>query len=221
MSQTRPRVRLPRSQRRAQLLRAAQDLFVEQGYHATVMDQIAERAGVSKPVLYQHFPGKLELYLAILDHHNTELVRSVSEAATSEPVNKMKVAAAVDAYFAFVEADGAAFKLVFESDLTNDPLVRDRVNSAERQLATVVTDIIAEDTDLPRASAELLGFALSTMAHASARNWLVHENPLPRQEAAALITQLAWRGIRAFPRAGEAPREGGGPDEQPGSAPIA
>lgn len=221
MSETRPRVRLPRSERRAQLLRAAQDLFVEQGYHATVMDQIAERAGVSKPVLYQHFPGKLELYLAVLDHHNAELVRSVTAAATSQQDNKLRVAAAVDAYFAFVEADGAAFKLVFESDLTNDPLVRDRVTSAERQLATVVTDIIAEDTDLPRASAELLGFALSTMAHTSARSWLVYENPLPRREAAALISQLAWRGIRAFPRAGEAPRDGGPEEQATGSAPIA
>ena len=59
--------RLPRSARRKQLLEAAQEVFVAQGYHAAAMDDIAERAGVSKPVLYQHFPGKLELYLALLD----------------------------------------------------------------------------------------------------------------------------------------------------------
>jgi AcrR family transcriptional regulator len=60
-------VRLPRSARRAQLLEAAQEVFVESGYHAAAMDEIADRAGVSKPVLYQHFPGKLDLYLALLD----------------------------------------------------------------------------------------------------------------------------------------------------------
>ena len=59
--------RLPRPARRGQLLGAAQEVFVAQGYHAAAMDEIAERAGVSKPVLYQHFPGKLELYLALLD----------------------------------------------------------------------------------------------------------------------------------------------------------
>ena len=59
--------RLPRSARRKQLLAAAQEVFVANGYHAAAMDDIAERAGVSKPVLYQHFPGKLELYLALLD----------------------------------------------------------------------------------------------------------------------------------------------------------
>ena len=59
--------RLPRPARRLQLLGAARDVFVANGYHAAAMDEIAERAGVSKPVLYQHFPGKLELYLALLD----------------------------------------------------------------------------------------------------------------------------------------------------------
>ena len=55
------------SARRRQLLAAAQEVFVANGYHAAAMDDIAERAGVSKPVLYQHFPGKLELYLALID----------------------------------------------------------------------------------------------------------------------------------------------------------
>src|SRR5690349_24954343 len=64
--------RLPRSARRMQLLQAAQDVFVAQGFHAAAMDDIADRAGVSKPVLYQHFPGKRELYLALLEQHVDE-----------------------------------------------------------------------------------------------------------------------------------------------------
>ena len=68
VDEVRPRGgRLPRRERRAQLLSSALEVFVAQGYHAAAMDDIAERAGVSKPVLYQHFPGKLELYLALLD----------------------------------------------------------------------------------------------------------------------------------------------------------
>jgi len=54
-----------------QLLQAAQDVFVAQGFHAAAMDDIADRAGVSKPVLYQHFPGKRELYLALLSSTST------------------------------------------------------------------------------------------------------------------------------------------------------
>ena len=72
--------RLPRSARRKQLLAAAQEVFVANGYHAAAMDDIAERAGVSKPVLYQHFPGKLELYLALLDTQAEMLGRAVQDA---------------------------------------------------------------------------------------------------------------------------------------------
>jgi AcrR family transcriptional regulator len=63
------RSRLPRDERRAQLLSAALESFTASGYHAASMDEIAERANVSKPVLYQHFPSKLDLYLAVLDLH--------------------------------------------------------------------------------------------------------------------------------------------------------
>ena len=71
--------RLPRSARRKQLLEAAQEVFVAQGYHAAAMDDIAERAGVSKPVLYQHFPGKLDLYLALLDNACDQVIGGVRE----------------------------------------------------------------------------------------------------------------------------------------------
>ena len=74
------RGRLSRSARRAQLLVAARDVFAAQGYHAAAMDDIAERAGVSKPVLYQHFPGKLELYQALLTTYADELVGQVEAA---------------------------------------------------------------------------------------------------------------------------------------------
>src|SRR5689334_25393627 len=80
-SETRPRsTRLPRHERRRQLLDAALEVFVSQGYHAAAMDEIADRAGVSKPVLYQHFPGKLELYLALLDESTGSLVDTMREA---------------------------------------------------------------------------------------------------------------------------------------------
>ena len=88
----RPRgTRLPRRARRNQLLGAAQEVFVAQGYHAAAMDDIAERAGVSKPVLYQHFPGKLDLYLALLDQHCESLIQSVRTALASTTDNKQRV----------------------------------------------------------------------------------------------------------------------------------
>src|SRR6185295_15563585 len=88
-------VRLPRTERRAQLLAAAQEVFAANGYHAAAMDDIAERAGVSKPVLYQHFPGKLDLYIALLESHVDTLVSTVQQALASTTDNKQRVRNAV------------------------------------------------------------------------------------------------------------------------------
>src|SRR6476659_8780117 len=91
--------RMPGSARRKQLLAAAQEVFVANGYHAAAMDDIAERAGVSKPVLYQHFPGKLELYLALLDTQADALAGAVVAALATTSDNKQRVAATMDAFF--------------------------------------------------------------------------------------------------------------------------
>ncbi|WP_306303461.1 TetR/AcrR family transcriptional regulator [Streptomyces sp. TP-A0874] len=204
-TEARPRgTRLPRRARRNQLLGAAQEVFVAQGYHAAAMDDIAERAGVSKPVLYQHFPGKLDLYLALLDQHCESLLQAVRAALASTTDNKQRVAATMDAYFAYVEDEGGAFRLVFESDLTNEPAVRERVDKVSLDCAKEVSQVIAEDTNLPGDQAMLLAMGLTGMAHITARYWLGSGQKLPRDAAAKLVASLSWRGIAGFPLHGAA-----------------
>ncbi|TYK49127.1 TetR/AcrR family transcriptional regulator [Actinomadura decatromicini] len=198
----RPRgTRLPRLARRRQLLGAAQEVFVAQGYHAAAMDEIAERAGVSKPVLYQHFPGKLELYLALLDEHAEALVNTVREALESTTDNKLRVQASIGAFYDFVAGDGEAYRLVFESDLRNVAPVRARVDRANQQCAEMIAQVIAEDTDAPNDEAHLLGMGLVGMAEVSARYWLSQQRAVPKDTAEKIIARLAWRGISGFPRA--------------------
>ncbi|MCC5035399.1 TetR/AcrR family transcriptional regulator [Streptomyces sp. WAC 00631] len=199
-TEARPRgTRLPRRARRNQLLGAAQEVFVAQGYHAAAMDDIAERAGVSKPVLYQHFPGKLDLYLALLDQHCDALLDSVRTALASTSDNKLRVEATIDAYFAYVENKGGAFRLVFESDLTNEPAVAERVERVSLESAKAVSEVIAEDTDLPSEEAMLLAVGMCGMAQITARYWLGSGQQVPRDAAAKLISSLSWRGIAGFP----------------------
>ncbi len=93
---------MPRRERRAQLLESALGVFVAQGYHAAAMDDIAERAGVSKPVLYQHFPGKLDLYLALLDVSCDAIIDNCRRALESTQDNKQRVAAAIDVFYEYV-----------------------------------------------------------------------------------------------------------------------
>ncbi|MBT8227832.1 MAG: TetR/AcrR family transcriptional regulator [Dactylosporangium sp.] len=195
--------RLPRSARRKQLLAAAQAVFVAQGYHATAMDDIAECAGVSKPVLYQHFPGKLDLYLALLDTHCDALVLKVQAAMGATMVNSERISGAIRAYFEFVGHEGEAFRLVFESDLRNEAAVRVRVERMEYECIEAVTDTIMADTGVSRESAELLAAGLVGAASASARFWLSGGRRVSKDLAERLLSALAWRGIGAFPLHGE------------------
>jgi len=197
----RPRgTRLPRMARRRQLLGAAQEVFVAQGYHAAAMDEIAERAGVSKPVLYQHFPGKLELYLALLDEHAESLVTTVRDALASTTDNKTRVQASMAAFFDFVSGDGEAYRLVFESDLRNVAQVRARVERANQKCAEMIAKVIQEDTQAPVDEAYLLGMGLVGMAEVSARYWLSQQKAITKETAENVIARLAWRGISGFPR---------------------
>lgn len=191
--------RLPRSARRKQLLAAAQDVFVAQGYHAAAMDDIAERAGVSKPVLYQHFPGKLELYLALLDTHCDAFAEQIREAMSRTTDNAERVRGAMHAYFDFVSHESEAFRLVFESDLRNEPGVRVRVDRMERVAVEAITETIMADTGVSRARAEMLAAGLCGAAQVAARFWLAGGREVSQEEAEQLITTLAWRGIGGFP----------------------
>jgi AcrR family transcriptional regulator len=196
--------RLPRPARRRQLLGAAQEVFVAQGYHAAAMDEIAERAGVSKPVLYQHFPGKLDLYLALLDESADELVGIVREALSSTTDNKQRVPATFQAFFDFVSSSGEAFRLVFESDLSNEPAVRERLDRTMRDCAEMISQFISEDAGLQDDEARLLGMALVGMAQVSSRYWLSTDKAIPKDAAEQLLARLAWRGISGWPRTADA-----------------
>ena len=201
-STARPRgTRLPRLARRRQLLDAAMEVFVARGYHAAAMDEIADRAGVSKPVLYQHFPGKLELYLALLDQSVDELVETVRNALRSTTENKQRVAATFSAYFEYVESEGQAYRLVFESDLSNEAAVRDRLERGQRECADMISPMIRQDAGLDDAEAHLVSVAMVGLAQVTARYWLsTTREHIPRETAEQLVARLAWRGISGWPR---------------------
>ena len=192
--------RLPRSARRTQLLAAARDVFVQRGYHAAAMDEIAERAGVSKPVLYQHFPGKLELYLALLDASAEELERRIRDALRSTEDNKQRVAASIAAYFDYVDSDRSAYRLVLESDLRREAAVRERVERNMTTIVDAIADVIAKETGAPAEEARLLAVALVGISEVSARHWLTNPGLVDKDQAVRLLAALAWRGIGGFPR---------------------
>jgi AcrR family transcriptional regulator len=192
--------RLPRDERRAQLLVAALEVFTAAGYHSAAMDEIADRANVSKPVLYQHFPSKLDLYLAVLDLHIDSLVFAIQKAIASNRENSSRVAATVEAYFGFIDSEGEAFRLLFESDMNLEPQVRVRLNRMAYDCATAVSAVISIDTGLGKEESMMLAVGIIGTVQTTARHWLDRDGKIDRLRATELVMNLIWRGISGFPK---------------------
>jgi AcrR family transcriptional regulator len=192
--------RLPRDERRAQLLSAALEVFTAAGYHSAAMDEIADRAKVSKPVLYQHFPSKLELYLAVLDLHIDSLVFAIQKAIAEHRDNADRVKATVEAYFGFIDSEGEAFRLLFESDMSLEPQVRERLNRMTYECAAAVSAVISIDTGLAKEESMMLAVGLIGIVQTTARHWLDRDGKIDRTRATELVMNLIWRGISGFPK---------------------
>jgi AcrR family transcriptional regulator len=164
------------------------------------MDDIADVAGVSKPVLYQHFPSKLDLYLALLDQSCDRLVEVVEDALASTEENADRVIATVAAFYEFVSSTSGDFRFIFESDLTGDGAVQQRLAQVNSEISDAIAEVIAEDTSLPRQQAKLLAVCLVGIAQVSARYWISGgRSTVTLDEAKQLVSNLAWRGISSFP----------------------
>jgi AcrR family transcriptional regulator len=192
--------RLPRDERRAQLLTAALEVFTVAGYHSAAMDEIADRAKVSKPVLYQHFPSKLDLYLAVLDLHIDSLVFAIQKAIAANRENSARVAATVEAYFGFIDSEGEAFRLLFESDMSVEPQVRERLNRMTYDCAAAISAVISIDTGLGKEESMMLAVGIIGTVQTSARHWLDRDGKIDRLRATELVMNLIWRGISGFPK---------------------
>jgi AcrR family transcriptional regulator len=188
-------MRLPADQRRQQLLEVAREIFSERGFHATSMDEIALAAGVTKPVLYQHFPSKRGLYVELLEDTRGMLLRELERATTHASTGRERVEEGFAAYFRFVVANRSAWRLLFGASMRSDPEFAKIVESTIAAAVDVVSTLI----DIP-ASAEkrlVLANALVGMAESVSRR-AVHD-PDAEDDAARLarwVAELAWFGLR-------------------------
>jgi hypothetical protein len=124
-------------------------------------------------------------------------------ALESTEDNKLRVAATMHVFYDYVANAQGAFRLVFESDLTNESAVRERVDRVTRECAEAIAKVIHEDTGLSDEQSRLLSVSLVGMAQVSARFWLDTDGDIEQRDAASLVASLAWRGIRGFPRTDE------------------
>lgn len=193
--------RLPREERRDQLVATASEVFVDRGYHATGMDEIADRAGVSKPVLYQHFSSKLDLFLAVLQQHVDILVSGVRQALRTTTDNRQRLRAAVQAFFDFIEHDSQGYRLIFENDYVNEPQVAAQVKVATEACTDAVFDLISRDSGLEAHRARMIAVGLVAISVDCARYWLDADRPVSKEDAVDGTVQFAWGGLSHVPLA--------------------
>jgi AcrR family transcriptional regulator len=183
-------------ERRAQLLEVARKVFGRDGYHAVSMEAVAREAGVTKPILYDHFPSKKELYLALLDTDLEALHHNVRAALDSPIGNRERIRASFQAYFDFVDEQGAGFRLLMQETVGADPAFRERVEAVRDQILREVEDLIARESRgiLDREHAETVALGLIGMVETVAQRDPGAPRP-QRQAAIDTLVRLAWRGI--------------------------
>jgi AcrR family transcriptional regulator len=190
---------LAKLDRRKLLLASANEVFAETGFHKSSMEEIADRAGVSKPVLYQHFPSKLELYLTVLDTHVEELMLRIRQALRSSTDNHARLIAAVRAFFDIVDDNAQGYRLLFSTDLIL-PEVHGRVQKATDACVDAVFDLVRQDSGLDLPQARIIAVSLVGLSQISAKHWQDNNQQISKEEAIATTVALAWGGLSRVPK---------------------
>jgi len=188
--------RLPAPRRRRQLLDVATDVFGESGYHQASMDAVAEAAGVTKPVLYQHFASKRELYLELLDDVGTRLIDAVVAATRAADDPHHQVEAGFRAYFGFVAGHASAFRLLFGGARQPDEECAAVAERVEQVMADIIAGLI--DVDLDPEHRRLLGHAVVGLAEGTSREWARQDMAPDPGRLARWIADAAWSGLRGL-----------------------
>lgn len=192
-------MRLPARERRSQLLDVALEVFGEHGYHGASMNQVAIAAGVTKPVLYQHFRSKRELYRELLDDVGHRLETVIIEATTGAPSRRAQVTSGITSYFRFVADEGQAFQLLFAGETRLDEEFSATVRRVENTIADAVAELI-EIPGLDDRARRLLAHGIVGLAEGTGRYWLESGMPTPPDEQAAQVSDLVWTGVRGLTR---------------------
>ncbi len=204
-------VRLCASERREMLIDAAILTFSEKGYYATTMEEVAVAAGVTKPVIYQHFDSKRDLYEAILKRVKSDLVAALNTSNTTSNSKKERFESGFEAYFKFVYENRPAFEIMFSSSPRKDPGFREIVDSIDSHVASSISMEI--DASLDETHRHLIATGVIALAEGIARRYLREHSPeldangnlVSFKESLALLwakrmSALIWNGLESYQR---------------------
>jgi len=188
-------VRLGAAERRKQLLIAARETFGTKGFTATSMNDVAVAAGVTKPVLYQHFESKQQLFLEVLTHAGNQLIESISDAVVEASGGRDKLERAFDAYVHFFGDTPTNYQVIYGEGVRTEP----EFAHTHAALIESFNHFTAEHIDIDSLDEELRLLAATAVAgqmEAIVGQWLRSGKEKSAKEISALASSLAWRGLR-------------------------
>jgi len=190
--------RLSAPARREQLLDVALEVFAGAGYHGTSMNDVADAAGVTKPVLYQHFESKRELYQALLDEVGARLLGAISAATSGTVDGREQTELGFRAYFRWVAEDHDAFQLLYGGGSRRDEEFSRAVRRVTAEAAAAIAPLIAADIDDEHRLT--LAHALVGLAEGASRRLVERGEAFDPDVLARQVSDLAWAGLRAVRR---------------------
>jgi len=193
---TRTRRRMRAAERRAQLLEVARKVFGRHGFHTVTMDSVAKEAGVTKPILYDHFPSKRDLYLALLEADLANLRERLHDALDRSAGNRERIRGSFQAYFDFVDEHAEGFRLLMQEATGPERQFREMVGQLRSEIMGRVTEIIVRESkgSIDRSEAEIVALGLIGMVEFTAQRNPGAKKP-ERRRAVDTLVKLAWKGI--------------------------
>src|ERR1700712_98420 len=187
--------RLPAPARREQILDVAVQVFARNGFHGTSMNDVAEAAGVTKPVLCQHFDSKQELYLALLAEVGNRLLTSITKATAGATNGREMTDLGFRAYFRFVAEDHDAFLLLYGTGASRNEEATAAVRVLTAEAAKAISPLIAVDVDpLHR---RVLAQGLVGMAESVSRYVVELGDDFDPDTMGKYVADLAGAGLRS------------------------
>ena len=190
--------RLPAAERREQLLAVALAVFADKGFHGASMNDVADAAGVTKPVLYQHFESKRELYLALIDEAGERLNQLIVAAASNASDPHEKVSRGVQAYFRWVAEDRESFVLLFGDGGRRDEEFTEAVRLIEARIATAIAPMIRAEIDAEHQTT--LAHGIIGIAESTSRRLVQAGHSFDPDTVAHQVAEMLWGGLRAVHR---------------------
>jgi AcrR family transcriptional regulator len=202
------RRRMSRAERERQMLDVAERVFGERGYQATSMDEIADRCGVSKPMLYEYFGSKDGLLVACVSRSKAELLDVTQKAMAGATTPEDILWRGMVAYFSFIDEHSRSFAMLLQEPMAASPQAITAVEETRRQQSTLIAGVLA--TFAPAAPAATIEAYTQIIMGASERIalWQTSRSDVSAEDAARYMTDFCWNGLSPYlAPAGEAPPE--------------